>query len=161
MRLLSVLGVILGVGVVSATPPCHVQQIQAVQAVQYATPVLPLYTIGYQQAVDLSPLLDELRLMRQEIQQLRAGSPIPLEEPVGMKLLRENCAKCHSGATAKKGFRVFDDRGVLTADPVAVGKIVESIHEDSMPPVPAKKLTFEEKYKVLRHLAVQPVAKGK
>lgn len=158
MRLLSILGVLACVGLVSATPPCHVQQIQAVQAVQYATPVLPLYTIGYQAPVDLTPLLEELRAMRLEMQQLRAGGGVlPLEEPAGLKVLRESCGRCHTGPDAKKGFQVFDAKGTLVGD---AGKIVSAIDAGTMPPPPAK-LSFEAKYNALKHLTVQPVAAGK
>lgn len=157
MRVLPIIGVLLGVGVVTATPPCHVQQIQAVQAVQYATPVLPLYTVGYQQAVDLSPLLEELRLMRQEIQQLRAPAALR-EEPVGLKVLRKSCAKCHTEGGAKGGLALFSAAGAFQASPESVGKVVASIHEGKMPPGPDK-LSAEDRYQVLYHLAVQPVAK--
>lgn len=156
MKLLSVFGVLACVGIVSATPPCHVQQIQAVQAVQYATPVLPLYTIGYQAPVDLTPLLEELRAMRLEMQQLRSGV-LPLEEPAGLKVLRESCARCHTGAEAKKGFQVFDAKGTLIGDP---GKIISAIDAGTMPPPPSK-LSFEAKYNALKHLAVRPATAGK
>lgn len=161
MKMLSLFGVLACVGLVTATPPCHVQQIQAVQAVQYATPVLPLYTIGYQAPVDLTPLLEELRAMRLEMQQLRAGGGVlPLEEPAGLKVLRETCSRCHSGADAKKGFAIFDAKGTLTAKAADIGKIVGAIDAGTMPPAPGK-LSFEQKYAVLKHLTVQPVTAGK
>lgn len=157
MKTLSLLAVLLGVGLVAATPPCHVQPV--VQPIQYQVPVLPLYTIGYQPAVDLTPLLEELRALRGEVQQLRSGGGVlPLrEEPAGLKVLRQACARCHTEGAAKGKLALFSAAGVLLEDAALKGRIVSAIHEGRMPPKEAPvQLSGEDKYQVLFHLSTSP-----
>lgn len=159
IRLLAGLLCLLALALTAAAEPCHVQPIQVhAQAIQYQVPVLPLYTIGYQPAVDLTPLLDELRALRGEVQQLRAGGGVlPLrEEPAGLKVLRQACARCHTEGSAKK-VALFSAAGVLLDEAALKGRIVAAIHEGRMPPREAPvQLSGEDKYQVLFHLSTSP-----
>jgi hypothetical protein len=72
-------------------------------------------------------------------------SPEPAR-PVGMgggrrlndraiRVLSVNCAKCHTGASSKKGFRIFEDGGAPSAlDPLDLLSIDQAVYSGAMPP---------------------------
>jgi hypothetical protein len=74
------------------------------------------------------------------------SQPPPNPEPVGtgggrrlndraLQVLSVNCAKCHTGASAKKGFRIFEDGGAAAAlGPKELLKIDLVTHAGTMPP---------------------------
>jgi mono/diheme cytochrome c family protein len=92
---------------------------------------------------------------------LNSTPPPSPERPVGfsspggrrlndkaLRVLTVNCAKCHTGSSAKKGFRIFEDNGALAAlDPVDLLRIDQAVYSGSMPP--ARPLD-EESYSDLR-----------
>lgn len=149
----------------------HVQQAQHVQAVvtpivtavfQPVTVAVPVYGVGYSGS-DNSAIINELRLLRQEMQQLRLSQTErkeALQIHPGLAVLQNRCAACHDDANARtKANNIQFFTGVTFQDVGELpSKILEQIHNDHMPKG-KEKLSPQEKYDVLRFFTVKEVKK--
>lgn len=104
---------------------------------------LPVYNAGYDPAGELK---EEIQKLRKEILDLKKLSKAA--EPRDIKALAErvvtmNCASCHTGDKAEKGFRIFAAPG--TIDPgLDWFKVWERGDDGTMPPKPKESLGEEE-----------------
>lgn len=121
------LAAVLIAGPTAPAQPCQsghcaapVVQTPVVVAPAVAT-ILPLYGAGYtggsgsEQTDLLRQLLDEIKALRADVADLKAGGGVPplkaraTEDPTA--ILKANCASCHTGQKSRAEFQLFTDKG--------------------------------------------------
>ncbi len=123
--------------------------------------VAPAYTASYG-ADPTAALAAELQKLREEVQQFRGqgltqpapSQPAPREVPAAAAGVQTACASCHTGAAAKGGFVLFDDKGRAKLTDEQVGDAVQAVLKGDMPR--GKKLSADEKLVTLKDLFDSP-----
>ncbi len=136
---------------------------------------VPTYSAGY---VPVAPMpaadqavAEELRQLRAEVRALKGGTrrePAPMgrvdEEPAAQttssdftSLLEQNCARCHSAATAKR-----DGKGLVLIgvqlEPEMLGAIIDEVSHYRMPKAPVK-MTAEARLAMIGASVSDPAKK--
>jgi len=120
-------------------------------ATTFVPVTVPAYSVTYApgaDAAELQKLKDEVKQLRDTLEKaqshgfLKAMPPAdggakkePTIQDRAVALLQSRCASCHTGATAKKGFAIFQD-GKCQVTPKLLGAAYRSATEDGkkMPP---------------------------
>jgi mono/diheme cytochrome c family protein len=135
----TIIGATIGTAAAHATHPVVIRQSYQYQvpAAYYVPVTVPQYSVGSNQQIDLTPLIEELKLLRLTVQQLKAGGDLGGElppEPEYVGLVRQNCAKCHGTNPQGNKLSFFDSTGRLKEPtPEVLGSIIAQVSSGAMP----------------------------
>ncbi len=163
---LAILGVALLGAASEACPPVFyayraapVRHVRPVVAVQFVPVIVPAYTATFGSpggGPDVQQLLAEVQRLKAQVEGLsggsggKAGGLGPAATPA-LGALSAACARCHTGATAKGKFKLFEEGGALA--PLTgeqAGEALTRVIRGEMPP--DRKLAAEQKIAVLAEL---------
>jgi mono/diheme cytochrome c family protein len=121
---------------------------------------VPQYSVGA--GLDLGPIVEELRLLRQTVQQLRAGGEITdlPPEPEYVGLVRTSCASCHGITPKGNKLSFFDSTGRFKEPtPEVLGSVISQVASGAMPK--GLKMETGDRLRLISGLTTQPEATAK
>lgn len=149
-----------------ASARCAAPVVQAQPVVtQILGVTVPLYGAGYsgagsEQTDLLRQLLEEIKALRSDVANLQAGGTVP---PLGAravdvsKIVKANCASCHTGEASKGEFQLFTDKGeTVRLSPPDRRALEKRVREGTMPPASKPRLSAEDKAAILNAIKDAP-----
>ena len=123
----------------------------------FFTVPVPAYSVGQSYGQDLTPLLEELRAMRLEMQQLRLGqvNGQSRTELAYVGLVRQNCAACHGVNPKGNKLSFFASDGAWKEPtPELLGDIIAMTASGKMPK--DRKMSSEDRLALITGLTTTP-----
>lgn len=133
-----------------------VEQIRTELATTFVPINVPAYPVGYGHSQDFTLLLEELRLLRQEVASMRQGQAArSTTEPSYISLIRQNCAACHGINPKGNKLSMFTkDNLWIEPTPELLGDMIAMISSGKMPK--ERKMASEDRLALIAGLSTAP-----